>query len=188
VQASSGELRIDDVAILDWDLTSLRRHLAMVNQDTILLNDTVLANVCLGDDAPDSARAQKALQDAHLWQHVQTLPQGLQTSVGHNGHTLSGGQRQRLAIARALYKNAAILILDEATSALDSESEHLVQLAISQLTKTCTTLVIAHRLSTVRHADLIVVMQAGEIVEQGDYDSLIAQNGVFSRLVKQQLS
>jgi ATP-binding cassette, subfamily B, bacterial MsbA len=188
VTPSSGHLRIDGISAVNWNLASLRHHIAMVNQDTILLNDTVLANVCLGDNTPHTARAQKALQDAHLWQHIQSLPQGIHTHIGHNGHTLSGGQRQRLAIARALYKDAAILILDEATSALDSESEHLVQLAISQLTKTCTTLVIAHRLSTVRHANVIVVMQAGEIVEQGNYDSLIAQNGVFARLVKQQLS
>jgi ATP-binding cassette, subfamily B, bacterial MsbA len=188
VATSKGQLKIDGVDIADWDLASLRHHIAMVSQDTVLLNDTVLANVCLGADTPDLARAQKALIDAHLWQHVQAMPQGIHTEIGHNGHTLSGGQRQRLAIARALYKRAPILILDEATSALDSESEHLVQAAIAKLTQNCTTLVIAHRLSTVRHADVIVVMDAGSIVEQGNYDSLIAKNGVFARLVKQQLS
>jgi subfamily B ATP-binding cassette protein MsbA len=188
VRADGGDLLIDDVPISQWDLASLRSNIAMVNQDTILLNDTVLANVCLGDAEPDAKRAEKALIDAHLWTHIKTMPQGLQTQIGHNGHTLSGGQRQRLAIARALYKATPILILDEATSALDSESEHLVQLAIAKLTQSCTTLVIAHRLSTVKHADLIVVMEAGEIVEQGTYDALMANGSTFSRLVQQQLS
>ncbi len=188
VRFDEGDLRIDGVSISDWDLPSLRQNIAMVNQDTVLLNDTVLANICLGDATPDAARAEKALINAHLWQHVSAMPQGILTQIGHNGSTLSGGQRQRLAIARALYKATPILILDEATSALDSESEHLVQAAIAQLTQSCTTLVIAHRLSTVKHADLIVVMAAGEIVERGTYDSLIAKDAVFARLVKQQLS
>jgi ATP-binding cassette, subfamily B, bacterial MsbA len=188
ITTTSGELLIDGVSVRDWDLADLRSHIAMVSQETILLNDTVLANVCLGDHQPDEARAQKALTDAHLWQHVALMPQGIHTDIGHNGNTLSGGQRQRLAIARALYKNASILVLDEATSALDSESEHLVQAAIAKLTQSCTTLVIAHRLSTIRHADVIVVMDTGEIVEQGTYENLISQNGTFARLVKQQLS
>ncbi len=188
VRADEGDLLIDGVSIAKWDLRSLRNSIAMVNQDTTLLNDTVLANVCLGNAAPDIARAEKALTDAHLWLHVKTMPQGIWTQIGHNGHTLSGGQRQRLAIARALYKATPILILDEATSALDSESEHLVQAAIAKLTQSCTTLIIAHRLSTVKHADLIVVMEAGEIVEQGTYDNLMSNGSTFARLVRQQLA
>jgi ATP-binding cassette, subfamily B, bacterial MsbA len=188
ISPDSGVIKLDGVDITAWELTSLRNHIAMVSQDTILINDTVLANVSIGDDKPNMTRAQKALENAYLWQHIESLPHGIMTQIGHNGNTLSGGQRQRLAIARAFYKASSILILDEATSALDSESEQLVQAAITQLTKTCTTLVIAHRLSTVKHADLIVVMEAGKIVEQGPYQELIEKDQVFARLVKQQLS
>ncbi|MDI9333903.1 MAG: ABC transporter transmembrane domain-containing protein [Cytophagales bacterium] len=186
VRPDGGEVRIDGVAIADWDLRSLRNHIAMVSQDTILLNDTVLANVCIGDEHPNQARAEKALTDAYLWQHIQSMPQGILTGIGHNGHTLSGGQRQRLAIARALYKAAPILILDEATSALDAESEHMVQAAIAKLTQSRTTLVIAHRLSTILHTDSIVVMDKGKIVEQGTYNELIKNNNLFKRLAQQQ--
>lgn len=183
-----GDILVNNVSTQAWNLASLRGMMAMVSQDTILLNDTVLANITLGKSEPDLARAQQALVNAHLWAHILTLPQGIHTVVGHNGNTLSGGQRQRLAIARAFYRAAPILILDEATSALDSESERLVQDAISKLTQGCTTLVIAHRLSTVRHANLIVVMDKGQIVEQGTYEELTAKNGVFTKLVQQQLS
>jgi ATP-binding cassette, subfamily B, bacterial MsbA len=187
VLQDSGTVAVDGVDVTAWQLTALRKQMALVSQDTVLLNDTVLANVSFGDDRPDRDRAERALKDAHLWAHVQNLPQGLDTPIGHNGQSLSGGQRQRLAIARALYKASPILILDEATSALDSESEHQVQAAILGLLNRCTTLVIAHRLSTVRHANNIVVMNHGQIVEQGTYAELIAQQGAFARLVQQQL-
>jgi ATP-binding cassette, subfamily B, bacterial MsbA len=188
IPLDQGEILINNVTTVDWNLASLRGMMAMVSQDTILLNDTVLANIALGDSEPNIRRAEQALSNAHLTDHILSLPQGIHTVIGHNGNTFSGGQRQRLAIARAFYRAAPILILDEATSALDSESERLVQDAISKLTQGCTTLVIAHRLSTVRHANLIVVMDKGQIVEQGTYEELTAKNGVFSKLVQQQLS
>jgi subfamily B ATP-binding cassette protein MsbA len=188
IPLDKGAILINNVSTEDWDLAALRGMMAMVSQDTILLNDTVLANIALGDPEPNIERAQQALCNAHLNDHILSLPQGIHTAVGHNGNTLSGGQRQRLAIARAFYRAAPILILDEATSALDSESERLVQDAISKLTQGCTTLVIAHRLSTVRHANLIVVMDKGQIVEQGSYEELVDKNGIFTKLVQQQLS
>jgi ATP-binding cassette, subfamily B, bacterial MsbA len=188
VRPDGGRILLDGVDIHDWQLSTLRQQMAMVSQDTVLLNDTVLANVCLGSAAQDRARAEQALKNAYLWDHVRAMPMGLDSEVGHNGQQLSGGQRQRLAIARALYKASPILILDEATSALDSESERLVQQAIGDLAHQCTLLVIAHRLSTVRHADVIVVMEAGKIVEQGSYDELVASQGIFARLISQQLS
>ena len=126
-----------------------------------MFNDTVAANVALGDASPDRARIEKTLRDANLIEHVATLAQGMDTVLGHNATQLSGGQRQRLAIARALYKNAPVLLLDEATSALDTESERLVQQAIAHAMKGRTTFVIAHRLSTVEHADRILVMECG---------------------------
>jgi ATP-binding cassette, subfamily B, bacterial MsbA len=187
VLQDSGTVSIDGVSVTEWNLASLRKQMALVSQDTVLLNDTVLANVCLGDSELDRDRAKRALVDAHLWAHIQSLPKGLDTLVGHNGQTFSGGQRQRLAIARALYKESPILILDEATSALDSESEHQVQEAILSLVNRCTTLVIAHRLSTVRHANKIVVMSHGRIVEEGSYEELLTAQGTFARLVEQQL-
>jgi ATP-binding cassette, subfamily B, bacterial MsbA len=184
----SGDILINGVSSHEWQLPSLRKMMAIVSQDTVLLNDTVLANIALGDDAPDREQAKAALVQAHLWDHISTLAGRIDAVIGHNGQTMSGGQRQRLAIARAFYRAAPILILDEATSALDSESERLVQDAINTLTQSRTTLVIAHRLSTVRHADSIIVMQQGAIAEQGTYEELIAKNGVFTKLVQLQLS
>jgi len=188
VLPDDGIIKVDGVDVRQWNLQTLRQQMAMVSQDTVLFNDSVLANVCLGSLPPDRQRAEQALRDASLWEHVCALPEGMDTWVGHNGQSLSGGQRQRLAIARALYKNSPILLLDEATSALDSESERLVQDAIARIAHRCTMLVIAHRLSTVRHADLIVVMDGGRIVEQGRYEELMARDQVFARLVRQQLT
>lgn len=181
VQATYGHINLDGVALPDWDLNSLRQQFATVSQHVVLLNDTLAANVSLGAQ-PDLDRVKQALQTAHLMELVHTLPQGLNTILGHNALQLSGGQRQRLAIARAVYKNAPILILDEATSALDNESEKLVQQALEALMRNRTTLVIAHRLSTVMHADRIVVMSDGRIVEEGSHASLLAANGHYARL------
>ena len=181
----SGEITIDGVRLQDWELGALRRQIAMVSQDITLFNDSMLANVCLGE-LVDEKRAIQALEDAYLLDHVLTLPQGVHTVIGHDGKQLSGGQRQRLALARALYKDAPILILDEATSALDSESEQKVQLALERLMKGRTTIIVAHRLSTIRNADRIYVMDRGEIVEQGNYAELVAMDGSFARLIRQQ--
>ena len=185
MEPDKGEILLDGVRLQDWELGALRRQIAMVSQDFALFNDSVLANVCLGGEI-DEARATQALQDAYLLDHVRSMPQGLHSVIGHNGSQLSGGQRQRLALARALYKDAPILILDEATSALDSESEQMVQAALERLMQGRTTLVVAHRLSTIRNADHIHVMEQGRILESGSYAELVARDGAFARLTRAQ--
>jgi ATP-binding cassette, subfamily B, bacterial MsbA len=185
VEPTAGTVLLDDVALADWQVGALRRQFALVSQDVVLFNDSIAGNVALGEDGDDpgrEARVRDALANANLLDFVLSLPQGLNSPIGHNGSQLSGGQRQRLAIARALYKNAALLILDEATSALDAESEHLVQQALDRLMVGRTTLVIAHRLATIERADRIVVMDAGRIIEQGPHASLLAQGGLYARL------
>jgi subfamily B ATP-binding cassette protein MsbA len=185
VDASSGSVVLDGMPIQDWDIVALRRQFALVSQDVVLFNDSVAANVALGapkDEAIDRDRVRDALRSANLLDFVEGLPQGLDTDIGHNGSQLSGGQRQRMAIARAIYKDAPILILDEATSALDSESERAVQEALDRLMKGRTTLVIAHRLSTIEHADRVVAMEAGRVVEQGTHAQLLAHGGLYARL------
>ena len=178
---TAGEVLIDQVPVQDWTLSSLRSQMAMVSQDVIMLNDTLAANVSLGQ-TPDRERVQRSLEAANLWTHVMQLPQGMDTLLGHNANQLSGGQRQRLAIARAVYKDAPILILDEATSALDNESERLVQDALQKLMHGRTTLIVAHRLSTIEHADRVVVMDKGRIVEQGAPAQLLTAGGAYARL------
>lgn len=178
---TAGEIRMEGVALPDWDLDYLRQQFAMVSQDVVMFNDTVAANVALGATL-DEARVWSCLEAANLAAHVRQMPQGIHTELGHNAAQLSGGQRQRLAIARALYKDAPVLILDEATSALDTESERLVQQALQTLMQGRTTLVIAHRLSTIEHADRVVVMERGRIVEQGSHAQLLALNGLYARL------
>ncbi len=184
VEIAEGEVVLDGVPLPDWDLHSLRRQIAMVSQDVVMLNDTLASNVALGStaDAIDETRVLSALKSANLGDLLSSLPNGIHTGVGHNATELSGGQRQRLAIARAIYKNAPILILDEATSALDNESERLVQEALSRLMQGRTTLVIAHRLSTIEHADRVVVLDHGRIVEEGSHLELLRANGMYARL------
>ncbi|MGV0960458.1 MAG: lipid A export permease/ATP-binding protein MsbA [Limnohabitans sp.] len=181
LKPTAGDVLIDQVPVQDWTLNSLRRQIAMVSQDVVMLNDTLAANVSLGQ-TPDREHVQRSLEAANLWAHVTQLPQGMDTLLGHNANQLSGGQRQRLAIARALYKDAPILILDEATSALDNESERLVQDALQKLMQGRTTLIVAHRLSTIEHADRVVVMDKGQIVEQGAPAQLLAAGGAYARL------
>ena len=181
VQPSSGDVLLDGVALNAWSLTALRRQIAMVSQDVVMLNDSVAANVALGQPMARE-RVQACLQAANLWGHIAQLPQGMDSPIGHNANQLSGGQRQRLAIARALYKDAPILILDEATSALDNESERLVQEALQRLMRGRTTLIVAHRLSTIEHADRVIVMERGRIVEQGTPAQLLAAGGAYTRL------
>jgi len=190
-QPKSGRIVLDQIPIEEIVLTDLRKQIAFVSQDVILFNDTIAANVAYGSstgDEIDRGRVIEALEAANLSNLLSELPDGIDTLIGDNGNRLSGGQRQRLAIARAIYKDAPILILDEATSALDSESERQVQEALDRLMAGRTTLVIAHRLSTIEHADKIAVIDHGEIVEFGPHRELIAKNGLYAGLHRLQFS
>lgn len=183
VEPTSGRIELDGHELREWQIDALRGQFALVSQHVVMLNDTVAANVALGM-AVDRDKVLACLKAANLERFVDELPRGMDTLVGHNATQLSGGQRQRLAIARALYKDAPVLILDEATSALDTESERAVQEALQRLMRNRTTLVIAHRLSTVQHASRIVVMDAGRIIETGTHAELIERDGPYSRLYK----
>lgn len=181
ITPSAGQVVLDGVPLAAWNLQALRDQFALVSQDVIFFNDSIAANVALGAKV-DETRVRQALSDANLIEHIDRMPQGIHSAVGHNASQLSGGQRQRLAIARAIYKDAPILILDEATSALDSQSERAVQVALERLMQGRTTIVIAHRLATVEHADHVVVMDQGRIAEQGPPALLKAQGGLFAQL------
>jgi ATP-binding cassette, subfamily B, bacterial MsbA len=183
-----GRIRLDGYDLRDYPLADLRRQIALVDQNVMLFNATVAENIAYGLPELDEARITAAAQAAYAWDFIEKLPQGLKTPVGQNGVTLSGGQRQRIAIARALLKDAPILILDEATSALDTESERYIQAALEKLVVGRTTLVIAHRLSTVQKADRIVVMSGGRIIESGSHAELLAREGAYAGLHRMQFA
>ncbi|MCI4644198.1 MAG: ABC transporter ATP-binding protein/permease [Hyphomonadaceae bacterium] len=186
--ATGGAVRLDGRDVREFSPTSLRANLALVAQDAALFDDTVRANIALGrfDASEDEIEAAACAANAHDF--IMALPQGYDTPVGEMGRNLSGGQRQRVALARAILRDAPVLLLDEATSALDAESEARVQTALADFSKGRTTLVIAHRLSTVRQADRIIVMEGGRVVEEGVHEALMASGGVYARLAELQLS
>jgi subfamily B ATP-binding cassette protein MsbA len=183
VDLSSGQVLLDGVDIREWNIHALRQQIAYVDQNVVMLNTTIAANVALGHSV-DRARVAEALDAANLSDYIANLPEGMDTMVGHNATQLSGGQRQRLAIARAVYKNAPILLLDEATSALDSASEQAVKTALQRLMRGRTTLIVAHRLSTIEHADKIVVMEKGNFLEIGNHKELASRPGPYSRMLR----
>lgn len=183
---NEGNIKIDGVDIKDITMNSLRDLMGLVTQDSILFNDTIKNNILLGKQNATDEEIIEALKVANAYEFVKDLPNGIETNIGDAGGKLSGGQKQRLSIARAVLKNPPIMILDEATSALDTESEKFVQVALENMMQNRTSIVIAHRLSTIQKADKIVVMQKGEIVEQGTHDELLAKNGTYSKLVMMQ--
>ncbi len=183
---NDGSIEIDGEDIRNLTKHSLRNLIGLVTQDSILFNDTVKNNIILGKENATNDEIIDALKIANAWEFVKDLPNGIETNIGDSGNKLSGGQKQRLSIARAVLKNPPIMVLDEATSALDTESERLVQDALENMMKNRTSIVIAHRLSTIQNADTIIVMQKGEIVEQGKHQELLDKNGVYNNLVNMQ--
>lgn len=186
---SDGAIELDGMDIRHWQRKALRRQIAYVGQDVVLFNDTIERNIAYGElHQATAGQIEAAARAAHVMEFARRLPDGLQTRVGDRGHLLSGGERQRLAIARALLKNAPILILDEATSALDNESERYIQEALTGIMQQCTTLVIAHRLSTVEQADQILVLDHGRILQRGTHASLLRQGGLYADLYHRRFS
>jgi subfamily B ATP-binding cassette protein MsbA len=186
-ECDSGQILLDDIPLNELKLADLRAQIAYVGQNVVLFNDTIRANISYGSaQEVDLETLRQAARDAFALEFIEALPQGFDTLIGENGARLSGGQRQRIAIARALLKNAPVLILDEATSALDTQSEHQVQTALERLRQGRTALVVAHRLSTIETADRIVVLQQGQIVETGQHAELLAANGIYASLYRLQ--
>lgn len=181
---SSGEVLLDGIPLTDYEIESLRKQMGVVTQESILFNDTIFNNIAFGMEQVKEEDVIHAAKVANAHEFIMQTDNGYQTMIGERGSKLSGGQRQRLSIARAVLKNPPILILDEATSALDSESERLVQDALTNLMKNRTSIVIAHRLSTIQHAHEIIVIQQGEIIERGRHDSLIRDNGLYRKLIE----
>lgn len=183
--ALQGDITIDGISIKDFNINSLRNKIGVVTQESILFNDTIFGNIAFGINA-SIEEVQEAAKAANAHQFIENLPKGYYTNIGDRGLTISGGERQRICIARAILKNPAILLLDEATSALDTESERLVQESLETIMKGRTTLVVAHRLSTILNSDKIIVMDEGKIVEEGDHHSLLAKDGIYSKLISLQ--
>ena len=186
-EPSAGQITLDGVPLQDYRLAALRAQIALVSQRVVLFTGSIADNIAFGSlQAVTREAIIEAAKAANAWEFIERLPQGLDSPVGEGGALLSGGQRQRIAIARALLKNAPLLILDEATSALDSESERLIQDALSRLMRDRTTLVIAHRLSTIEHADQIVVMDGGRLLEIGTHAELLRAQGAYAALYRLQ--
>ena len=181
-----GRILIDGIEIKDVSLKSLREQIGIVTQETILFNDTIRANIAYGNPSVDMGKIEEAAKQAYAHDFIKHFPGGYDTVIGDRGMRLSGGERQRVAIARALLKNPPILILDEATSQLDTQAERIVQEALDKLIQGRTVFVIAHRLSTVRNANLIVVLDKGNIVEEGSHSELLNKNGLYKRLYSMQ--
>jgi ATP-binding cassette, subfamily B, bacterial MsbA len=183
---TSGKIQISGIDIKDASIASLRRQIAIVTQEPILFNETVRDNIAYGNHAVSGEAVEQAARDAYAYDFIKRFPKGFDTMIGELGSRLSGGEKQRICIARALLKDAPILILDEATSALDSEAEIVVQKALENLMKGRTTFVIAHRLSTITHANRILVLVKGCIVEEGAHDDLLARDGAYRKLYHMQ--
>jgi subfamily B ATP-binding cassette protein MsbA len=181
-QPQNGTILLDGSPLKDIELDFLRQQMAFVSQKVVLFNDTIATNIAYGQSSISEEQIITAAKKAHAWEFIEKLPDGINTNIGDKGELLSGGQRQRIAIARAFLKDAPILIMDEATSALDNQSEKMIQEAMETLRQDRTVIIIAHRLSTIENADQIVVLEHGQVVEQGDHQALISANGLYASL------